>query len=154
MNRKAYKSMKSISIGDVEIELVPEADFQGQRQALDAMLIATDVLAAWAHDNTLDPDQTGGKQEKFEASVKDGQRQIATIRVNVPTTSTFGVGLFQQFVAQTLVPALEMAAKAYISTRSGQQTAAASSNSHLTQDTLHDALEQTRRVKAQELRTR
>ena len=156
MNRHAYKAVTNFSIGDVVVQLVPVGDFEGQRQALDAMLAAADgALKSWVIDYTFDPDQKNGKQEPIEAQIMDGQqRHIATIQVSVPTTSNYDKTMFEKFLTKTLVPAIQKAARSYPSTRVGQQASSTAGNGHLAQDMLSGAIEESVRVQPRQLQTR
>ncbi|MDB5163783.1 MAG: hypothetical protein JWS12_401 [Candidatus Saccharibacteria bacterium] len=156
MNRQQdYKSITYLSFGEVVTELVPTPDFKDQHQVINAMLVAAHTgLSAWVVDNTTDPEPKNGKQEAIGAQIQDGQRKIADLRVSVPTTSHFSKAMFDSFLQQSIVPAIQQAVRSYPSSRSIQQSAAQSGKSPLAQDILPNALQQTSRVTPQQLQNR
>lgn len=152
--QQKYMSTMQFSFGEVKTEIKPVAGFEDQHQALDAMLITAQTsIASWVVDNTFDPNAQNGKQEHISASIKDGQQKIADLLISVPTTDNYSKVMFENFVQQTIIAAVQKTAKAYPSIRSGQQPAS-STQSRLAQTILPDALQETSRIKPRQLQTR
>lgn len=151
MNQKAYQASYQLSIGEVKTELKPAPELKDNRQVNDAMLVAAhDPLVAWVIDNTTDPGTKGGKQEQIRTVIEDGGRQIAELVVSVPTTQNYSKALFEGFVQQGLMPAVQQTFRSYPSTRPGQKP----SQGQIAQHILPEALEQTSRVTPKQLQKR
>lgn len=153
-SKQLYQSTTSLSFGDFSITLKPSSEFQGDqhRPANDAALNAAMAIVPWTTDNAVEPKPKDGKQRQFVVDITDGSRLIAAIEFDVPTTASFGLGMYQTYVGQTIKPAVLQAYRSFPSTRANQQQPTGSpSNQHLAEDALSAALDRGRDITPKQL---
>lgn len=158
MRNPKYRSTTELSFGEVTIELKPSSNFQGNVQALNAMLVAgVTTLPSWVAEKTTDPNPQNGKDQPIKASIKDGSNQeIAELHITVPTTDSFTQHVFQLFIQGNVVPAMQEAARSYSTSRgsSPQPIEQPKAKSPLLEDILPNALQRANKADPKQLLTR
>jgi hypothetical protein len=95
MNKNRGQYTQDFHFGRVRVEVKPRNEYADQLLAIDAMAHAIgSPLSGWALINTVDPQTKGGQQEQFTLVARDGQREIADVVIDVPTSSNYGTSMF------------------------------------------------------------